>query len=254
MAAFVEPAEPATYAGLGVTSGPVVYQAPRKPDSLDKTVAFLKKRDGIDKVLKIIRYTAKLVLATALSGSDTELARRLKRFEASIGTSRKAYRLGKFLQDVNDIRKTPSTTRTAMLEMIASGGEGVYYFVEQFTWLIKAGLLDKRYARRFARISAWAELVGYMGSITLNCMRIATNLERETALTQDLANRKKHDMISWQGEEALLTELRQLAERRALRTLAVTQDLCDSLLALNDINGKNSRTFLAHTCIHSYIV
>lgn len=49
----------------------------------------------------------------------------------------------------------------------------------------------------------------------------------------------QHDVLSWQGEEALLTELRQLAERRALRTLAVTQDLCDSLLALNDINGKH---------------
>jgi hypothetical protein len=39
-------------------------------------------------VLKIIRYTTKLVLATWLSGSDTELARRLKAFESSIGTSR----------------------------------------------------------------------------------------------------------------------------------------------------------------------
>lgn len=50
MASYAVPAEPATYAGLGGSSGvPLTYQAPRKPDTLDKTVAFLKKRDGIDK-------------------------------------------------------------------------------------------------------------------------------------------------------------------------------------------------------------
>ncbi len=52
----------------------------------------------------------------------------------------------------------------------------------------------------------------------------------------------QHDLLTWQGEEALLTELRQLAERRALRTLAVVQDLCDTLLALNDINGASCET------------
>ena len=39
-------------------------------------------------VLKIIRYTSKLVLAGALSDPSSELAVRLKAFESSIGTSR----------------------------------------------------------------------------------------------------------------------------------------------------------------------
>ena len=47
---------------------------------------------------------------------------------------RKAYRLGKWLADLNAIRKTPLTTRFSYLEILASGGEGVYYFVEQLTW------------------------------------------------------------------------------------------------------------------------
>lgn len=38
--------------------------------------------------LKVIRYTTKLLLATALDGSRSELAVRLRRFESSIGTSR----------------------------------------------------------------------------------------------------------------------------------------------------------------------
>jgi hypothetical protein len=57
--------------------------------------------------------------------------------------------------------------------------------------LVKAGLLDKRHARRFALVSAWAELLGYCGNVTLNAMRIAAALEREQALAQELLRRKK---------------------------------------------------------------
>jgi len=47
---------------------------------------------------------------------------------------RKAYRLGKWLGDLNSVRKTPLSVRYSYLEILASGGEGVYYFVEQLTW------------------------------------------------------------------------------------------------------------------------
>ena len=56
-------------------------------------------------------------------------------FSPSIGDGRrKAYRLGKWLADVNAMRKMPLTTRFAYLELLASGGSAVYYFVEQLTW------------------------------------------------------------------------------------------------------------------------
>ena len=57
--------------------------------------------------------------------------------------------------------------------------------------LVKAGVIPQQYARRFSLISAWAELVGYVGSITLCALRIATALEREAALTEELHRRKK---------------------------------------------------------------
>ena len=47
---------------------------------------------------------------------------------------RKAYRLGKWLSDLNTLRSTPVLTKAGALELLASGGEGVYYFVEQLTW------------------------------------------------------------------------------------------------------------------------
>lgn len=57
--------------------------------------------------------------------------------------------------------------------------------------LVKAGLLEKKYAKRFSLISAWAELIGYTGSVTLNSLRIAASLERELMLTEELVRRKK---------------------------------------------------------------
>lgn len=47
---------------------------------------------------------------------------------------RKAFRLGKFLQDINNLRKSKATGYPALLELLAYGGEGVYYFIEQLVW------------------------------------------------------------------------------------------------------------------------
>lgn len=49
---------------------------------------------------------------------------------------RKAYRLGKFLQDVNSVRKMKAWTNSslALLELVAYAGEGTYYFLDQFLW------------------------------------------------------------------------------------------------------------------------
>ena len=104
---------------------------------------------------------------------------------------RKAYRLGKWLANVNTLRKTPVKTQHGFLELLSNGGEAVYYFMEQGTWLVKAGLLDKRHAKSLSQISAWAEVVGYCGSSTLNCLRIMAALERERGLREELLRRKK---------------------------------------------------------------
>lgn len=57
--------------------------------------------------------------------------------------------------------------------------------------LVRAGLLDKRHAKKLSRIGSWAELVGYAGTVSLNLLRIAASLEREWALRQELQRRKK---------------------------------------------------------------
>ncbi|KAK9791556.1 hypothetical protein WJX73_002142 [Symbiochloris irregularis] len=204
----------------------------KEADALDKTVIFLAKRDGIDKVLKVIRYSTRLLLATETLESKGVLAGRLKDFEKSVGTSRKAYRLGKWIADVNKLRKSKCTSQEGLLEVAAYGGEAVYYFCEQITWLSKAGLLHNSHAARLSKVSACAELIGYVGSISLSCICISGLLEQERLLLADLLHSK--------GEhEADLKKLqRQLALLRAerlLRVASVVQDCADSLLALHDI-------------------
>jgi hypothetical protein len=159
------------------TSSSVRQRQQQQKDLLDTTVAYLKQREGIDKTLKIIRYTARLVAATA--PADSEAARRCERVQASLGSARKAYRLGKFLQHVSAWRRLPPLDwrllalslappsllaaldpaaaatqpaaaaaaasayarlhRRELLERAATLGEGAYYFLDQLAFYFKAG-------------------------------------------------------------------------------------------------------------------
>lgn len=79
-------------------------EAAAERDFLLHVEAYLaRRRDGVDKLLKIARYAAKIALSSP-SGAGT-LAPRLKAFESSVGLSRKVFRLGKFVQDVNALRR-----------------------------------------------------------------------------------------------------------------------------------------------------
>lgn len=49
-----------------------------------------------------------------------------------------ACRLGKFLADVDTLRKTRLHAPFAALEWLAAGGECVYYFTEQLIWWVAA--------------------------------------------------------------------------------------------------------------------
>eukprot|EP00249_Psilotum_nudum_P004239 c17779_g1_i2 orf=56-832(+) len=210
---------------------------------LDHLEAYLSRRDGVDKLLKISRYTSRLILSSSFAPSDPILATRLKEFESSVGASRKAFRLGKFVQDVNVLLKVPSFySRDGLLEVVASGGEGIYYFIEQFVWLIKAGLIDKRHNKRLQKFSAWAEFIGYFGSVTLKFLQVATIREKEVKLSLSLP--KGSGDIS-EGEIA--KKLLELREKRFMKSLSIVQDFSDCLLALSDIRdgqGTLSNPFL----------
>lgn len=220
-------------------------------DLLDRSVAFLQKRDGIDKLLKILRYSVQLLLSTSVLDPSSERRKKLKSFETSVGVSRKALRLGKFLQDLNDLRRAPSlATVEGVLELIASGGEGVYYFAEQFIWLVKAGAMDKSYGPRLTKFSAFFELIGYSGSMSLATMQITNLLHKEALLQKSLGLMRADHLSQGSSEETVSKELalskeavtlRAVRFKRVLKTLALIQDLADTFLAIADLVDEDKQ-------------
>ncbi|XP_051181632.1 peroxisomal membrane protein 11-3 [Lolium perenne] len=194
-------------------------------DFLAHLEAYLARRDGVDKLLKISRYAARLALAAGPPLPPAASAR-LKSFESSVGLSRKAFRLGKFVQDVNAFR---AAAAAPPLVLLAYGGEGVYYFLEQFVWLAKAGLLPAHLLPRLQRLSAWAELLGYVGSITIKLKEMA---KMESSIKTLRLNK---EVRGEEEDEALRT----LQGKLLLKRLSVVQDVADAFMALGDVtDGK----------------
>ncbi|XP_078160201.1 peroxisomal membrane protein 11-3-like [Carex rostrata] len=218
---------------------PITVSPPLRRDFLLHLEAYLARRDGVDKLLKISRYAAKILLATPSRGGA--LAPRLQAFESSVGLSRKAFRLGKFIQDVNSLRffsfsKTLcSSPLDLLLAIVAFGGEGVYFFIEQFVWLTKAGLLPSEIAPPLQKISTWSELIGYFGSVALktremNKIKASIEAKKEEADDDEM-------------------ELERLNAKLELKKLSIVQDAADGVMALSDVKSFHYGTgFSAAVC------
>ncbi|PIN03177.1 Peroxisomal biogenesis protein (peroxin) [Handroanthus impetiginosus] len=223
---------------------PQITNPPPKPTSKNKDFLthleiYLAKRDGVDKLLKISRYATKIILASSVL-ADEPLVTRLKSFESSVGVSRKALRLGKFIQDVNALRATQFSSHfhlNFVLSVIAYGGEGLYYFIEQFVWLGKAGLIDKRRLPALQKWSAWCEFVGYFGSVSLKVIELRKIDEEERCLLSSI------DVTVLRGIECGKEQekLRKLRGKKMMKRLSVVQDLADALMALADISDGRGR-------------
>nr|GMD63720.1 peroxisomal membrane protein 11A [Ipomoea batatas] len=185
---------------------------PKNRDFLIHLEAYLAKRDSVDKLLKISRYAT------------------------NVGVSRKAFRLGKFLQDINAFRGLSFTSPAHFfLALVAYGGEGLYYFVEQFVWLGKAGLIDKKHLSQLQRISAWCELIGYIGSVSLKVKELQRISEDEAGVVSNIETAAVGGLARLADGE----KLRKLREKKLLKRLSIAQDFADALMAVADIrDGK----------------
>ncbi|WOL15997.1 hypothetical protein Cni_G24779 [Canna indica] len=238
MADLPAPSQKPTTAAPPPPTAAVVLRPSRAVDRdfLLHLEAYLARRDGVDKLLKISRYAAKILLAAPYSPIPNTLAPRLKSFESSLGLSRKAFRLGKFVQDLNALRAAAASGALSptdrLLAVVAYGGEGVYYFVEQFVWLAKAGLIPSEHSRRLQKISAWTELIGYFGSVALK----ARELRNIRSLLQ---SRIESTKVGHYDEE-----IRKLRTKLLLKQLSLIQDLADGLMALGDV--RDGKGFLSN--------
>jgi hypothetical protein len=266
---------------------PPATQTQKTKDLLDTTVLYLKQREGIDKTLKIIRYTARLVAASLPPSSaqqqqqqhkkpsfSAEARARAESVQAALGSARKAYRLGKFLQHVSAWRRLPpidyyrcltdpqyrraQLRRDDLLERGQVLGEGCYYFLDQAAFYFKAGAFGERAKkgaaqRRLALLSAWCETVGYACNIALGFKRVRELGAAEARLRAELVARYRASaggggggavggagaggaLLSAGGDtREAVARLKQLAAARRLRAAAIAQDAADALLALSDI-------------------
>ncbi len=194
-------------------------------------------------VLKIVRYSIRLLLAT--SALDSPVARKaLEDTETALWSSRKAHRIGAFLRCYAALRKqrrlVPSIS-SSLLEGTAAIGEGVYYFVDQFQFLTSVGVLSRRQGRQLKMVSSIAELLHCSSDIILNALRLHNLLEREVELIRELRRRRrlfdergqKFD-LSEEVNVALVDEVNALRKRRFLRTMTIIDDLANAVLALDD--------------------
>ncbi|XP_060199612.1 peroxisomal membrane protein 11A-like [Lycium barbarum] len=209
---------------------------PKNKDFLIHLEAYLSKRDGVDKLLKISRYATKIILSSSVIPDSVPLSHRLKSFESNVGVSRKAFRLGKFVQDVNALRlASVSSKEELILTFLAYGGEGLYYFVEQFVWLGKAGLIDKKNLSNLQKISAWCEFIGYIGSVSLKVRELRNIKEDEECLLSTI----EVSIIRGIGYAEEEEKLRKLRFKKLMKRLSVIQDFADGLMCLADIrDGK----------------
>ncbi|XP_010501868.1 PREDICTED: peroxisomal membrane protein 11A-like [Camelina sativa] len=153
-----------------------------------------------------------------------------------VGVSRKAFRLGKFVQDINALRSSRwDSNRDLVLILIAYGGEGLYYFVEQFIWLTKSGLIDAKHSKWLQKISAWAELVGYVGSVSMKVRDLRKLREEETCVASTIEISVSRG-IACDGEDE---KMKMIKGKKTLKVLSIMQDLADGLMTISDIgDGK----------------
>ncbi|CAK9312636.1 unnamed protein product [Citrullus colocynthis] len=210
----------------------------KQRDFFNHLEAYLAKRDGVDKLLKISRYTTKIILSSSALSESHSLTHRLKSFESSVGVSRKAFRLGKFIQDLNALRNSHfESNQEFLLALLAYGGEGFYYFVEQFIWLAKSGLIDKRHSSRLQKISAWAEFMGYIGSISLKFRDLNRLLEDEACLKASIEIAVTRGNGNQEEEE----KMKKLRSKLLMKKLSIVQDFADGFMALADIRDGKGR-------------
>jgi hypothetical protein len=114
---------------------------------------------------------------------------------------------------VNALRDSPfDTKQETILSIIAYGGEGLYYFVEQFVWLAKSGLIYSKHSKSLGKVSAWAEFVGYIGSISLKFRDLKKLSEDEVSGIEHWSYCHERSWVSRGREEIVEAEREEVDE------------------------------------------
>ena len=222
---------------------PGVGAMPTPGAGLAKAAVLLAQRDGTDKVLKAGRYAARLGALRAQRMGLT--ARRARALERALSLSRKAVRWGKFLGKAHRAavifeQRGSRPALDVALGVMENLALSVFYFLDQFQFLFKAGIArDARLRRRLEVAGACAELVSYAAAAALAALELQRLKEEEATLRERLVGSARR-----KAPPEELSELRRRLARtrlqRALVSLSLVQTLTDTLLTLNDIRQADA--------------
>ncbi|KAK3275892.1 hypothetical protein CYMTET_16006 [Cymbomonas tetramitiformis] len=226
--------------------------------TIKKTDDFLKKREGIDKVLKLVRYTAKLTTYYQLrDGASSDLGISLKQLDSHLGVARKSLRIGKFIGNGLDVQKAlqsenPGTVE--FLKVVGGSAETIYYFLEQIMWLLKSGVLkDKELEKKLGRVETYFELTGYIAAIAIGMIQLKRLQEKETELLEDALHKKDDDFekvaVRTTAKGEVVTRdhhecLQHIRMQRIPVILGLVQNFADASIAVGDLAGDGN--VLAH--------
>lgn len=82
---------------------------------------------------------------------------------------------------------------------MAYSGEGIYLFIEQISWLMKAGAIGKEYEKPLGLISSYAELAGYLADLYLVVLAVCGDLFSSVAAPWAHALSSVMRLLFWAG-------------------------------------------------------
>ncbi len=109
--------------------------------------------------------------------------------------------------------------------------------------------MSKEHEKQLVALSVWAELIGYIGSISMSIMKLREieASERATAARIDRARKEEGgcDIDAGAARAGLEKQLAAIRAIKALRLAVIVQDLADTVIAINDVRGTNQPLVLA---------
>ncbi|KAJ9685726.1 hypothetical protein PVL29_017671 [Vitis rotundifolia] len=109
--------------------------------------------------------------------------------------------------------------------------------MEQFVWLIKSGLIETRHARQLQKISAKAELFGFIGSISLK-IRDLNRFNRELCFLQTTIEISIAKGMEYEEEAK---QIQKLKEKKLMNWVSIVQNLADVLVVQANIRDGKGR-------------
>lgn len=104
-------------------------------------------------------------------------------------------------------------------------------------WLAKSGFVDAKHSRILQLISAWAELIGYVGSIGLKIRDLRGIVNDEACLLSSIEIGAARGIKCVEEKE----KLKKLREKKFMKKLSVVQDIADGLMAVADVRDGKGR-------------